>query len=192
MPLNPPTLATGFLTPNFLSVGNIGTGVPRLAMGIAIGVCQYLTVQAKVQSQDTGTLGVGTTIFPLLVPPPLLQAALLQGFAAMGIMGIMAPLTITGLANGLTSGWGSTALLSIQHPSVGTGAGVARIVAPSAAQAMIQGFAAMAMTGEGPTKMARAIGVGLDVCFASFFTAVPIVGSASTSGGVGVGLGSVI
>lgn len=192
MPLNPPALATGFLAPNQLGVGNIGTGMPKLAMGVAIGVCQYLTVEAKVISVDTGTLGVGTTIFPLIVPPQLLQASLLQGFAAMRILGVLAPLTITGLTSGLTTGWTSLALLNIQHPGVGTGAGVARIVGPSATTAMINGFAAMEMTGEGPTKMARAIGMALDLTFASFFTSVPIVGSVSPTGSAGVGFGTVI
>jgi hypothetical protein len=192
MPLNPPALATGFIAPNLLAVGNVGTGMPKLAMGVAIGVCQYLTIQAKVSSVDTGTLGVGTTVFPLIVPPPLLQGSLLQGFSTMGILGVMAPLLIQGLTTGLVTGWTSLALLSIQHPGIGTGSGVARITGPSAVAAMIAGFAAMGMVGEGPVRTARAIGIGLDTTFSGFVEPVPIVGSASPSGGAGTGFGVVI
>lgn len=192
MPLNPPALSSGFIAPNLLSMGNIGTGMPKFAMGCAIGVCQYLTVQAKVTTVDAGTLGVGTSIMPLIVPTPLLQGALFGGFSAMGILGPMAPLLITGLTNGLVTGWLALALLQTNHPGIGTGAGVARIVGPTAVPAMLAGFASMGMVGDGPVKTATAIGIGLDTTFAAFFEPIPIVGSASPAGGAGIGFGTVI
>jgi hypothetical protein len=192
VPLNPPVLATGFIAPNLLSVGNIGMGMPKYAMGVAIGVCKYLTIQAKVVTVDAGSLGVGTSIMPLIVPPPLLQGALYSGFGSAGILGPMAPLLITGLTNGLTTGWLALALLQTNHPGIGLGAGVARIVAPTAIPIMLAGFAAMGMVGDGPVKMATALGIAMDITFAAFFEPVPIVGIASPAGGAGVGFGSVI
>jgi hypothetical protein len=192
VPLNPPALATAFLAPNLLAVGNIGMGMPKYAMGVAMGVCNYLTIPAKVVTIDTGVLGVGTSIMPLIVPPPLLQGALYSGFSSMGILGPMAPLLINGLTNGLTTGWLALALLQTNHPGIGVGAGVARIVAPPAAPFMLAGFASMGMVGDGPVKMATALGIALDITFAAFFEPVPIVGSPSPVGGAGVGFGSVI
>jgi hypothetical protein len=175
-----------------LSVLHIGTGMPKLAMGVAIGVCQYLTVQAKVVTVDAGTLGVGTSIMPLIVPPPLLQGGLYSGFSSMGILGPMAPLTITGLTNGLCTGWLALALLQTNHPGIGTGAGVAKIVAPTAVPSMIFGFTSIGMVGDGPVKLATAVGIALDITFSAFVEPIPIVGSASPVGGAGVGFGSVI
>lgn len=193
MPLNPPALASGFVVPNLISTGNLGMDVPKLSMGIAIGVCQFLTAEAKVTSIDVGTLGVGSTIFPMIVPQPLLQGALLSSFAANNLLGVKAPLFIAGLTTGLITGWTSLALLQITHPTVGLGTGVVKIVASTAVPAMIQGFSAMGMTGAGPTQFAQAIGQALDTTFASFTQlGVPIVGSASPIGGSGVGLGTVI
>jgi hypothetical protein len=191
MPLNPPTLATGFLAPSLLSVGHIGTGMPKLAMAVAIGVTQFLSLQAKVTTIDTGSLGVGTSIAPLLVPPQLLQPALLTGFASTGILGPIAPLTITGLTNGLCSGWAALALLQTNHPGIGIGTGIAKITGPSAIQAMMNGFKAMSMVGGGE-KMAKAIGIALDITFTAFVEPIAIVGVPSPVGGAGVGTGTVI
>jgi hypothetical protein len=192
MPLNPPALATGFIAPNLLSVAHIGTGMPKLAMAVAIGVSQFLTVQAKVTTIDTGVLGVGTSIMPMIVPPPLLQGGLYSGFSSMGILGVMSPLTIAGLTNGLTTGLLALALLQTNHPGVGVGAGVARIVGPSAIPSMLAGFASIGSTGDGAKKIATAIGIGLDITFAAFVEPVPIVGSPSPVPAAGVGFGSVI
>jgi len=193
MPLNPPALASGFLTPNLAATGNLGVGVPMFSMGIAIGVCQYLTVQSKVMTVDVGTLGVGTSVIPLVVPSPLLVSSLTTGFASAGLMGTLAPKAILGIANGLMTGWIALALLQTNHPTVGVGTGVARVMGPSAVPAMIMGFTAAGMVGDGPARMGRAIGVGLDMTFATFLQpGIPIVGSALPSGSSGVGFGTVI
>lgn len=193
MALNPPALAAGFLTPNMASTGNLGVGVPTFASGIANGVCQFLTTQSKVMTVDVGTLGAGTSIIPLMVPSPLVLTSLTTGFASAGILGVMAPKLISGLATGLTTGWLALALLQLMHPTVGVGTGVARIVGPSAVPAMISGFAAAGMVGDGPTKIARAIGVGLDLTFASFVQlGIPIVGAPAPTGSSGTGFGTVI
>jgi hypothetical protein len=193
MALNPPALASGFIAPNLAATGNLGSGVPMFALGIAIGVCQFLTVQAKVMTIDVGTLGVGTGLIPLIVPSPLLSSSLTAGLASAGLMGVMAPKAILGLTTGLTTGWTALALLQTNHPTVGVGTGVARIVGPTAVPAIISGFSAAGMSGDGPARMARAIGTGLDMTFASFIQpGVPIVGGASPMGSSGVGLGVVL
>ncbi len=191
MPLNPPALATAFLAPNLASVGHIGSGMPKLAMAVAIGVTQFLTLQAKVITVDTGTLGVGTSILPMLIPPQLFQPAFLTGFASAGILGPIAPLTITGLANGLSAGLLALALLQTNHPGIGVGTGIARITGPSAIPSMLSGFASLGMVGGG-TKIATAVGIGLDIVFTAFVEPIPIVGVGSPVGGAGVGFGSVI
>lgn len=155
-------------------------------------MCQYLTTQAKVLTVDTGLLGVGTSILPLVVAPAAVQSALYASFSAAQLIGIMAPRLIVGLANGLASGWSSLALLQSQHPGVGVGSGVARIVAGPAALSMIAGFASAGMIGDGPVKVARAIAQALDTTFAGFVTPVVIVGSPSLVSGAGVGLGLVV
>jgi hypothetical protein len=192
MPLNPSALASGFIAPNLMAKGNLGVGVPQLARGIANGVCQYLTVQAKVMTVDAGTVGVGTSIMPLIVPSPLLLSSLTAGFVSAGILGTMAPKVIAGIATGLATGWLALALLQSNHASVGVGAGVARIVAPAATPAMILGFSSAGMAGDGPTRIARAIGTGLDMTFASFVQlGIPIVGTPAPVGSSGVGFGIV-
>lgn len=191
--LNPPALASGFIVPNVMSTGNLGMGVPTFAKGVAIGVCQYLTVHSRVMTVDVGTLGAGTSIIPLMVPSPLLISSVTAGFASSGILGTMAPKLIAGLATGLATGWLALALLQSIHPTVGVGTGVARIVGPTAVPAMIAGFAAAGMVGDGPTRIARAIGTGLDMTFASFVQlGVPIVGAPAPTGSSGVGLGVVL
>jgi hypothetical protein len=148
---------------------------------------------AKVTTVDAGTLGAGTGIIPLIVPTPLVLTSLTTGFASSGILGVLAPKLIVGLATGLTSGWLALALLQTVHPTVGVGTGVARIVGPSAVPALIGGFAAVGMVGDGPTRIARAIATGLDITFASFVQlGLPIVGSPSPVGSAGVGIGTVI
>jgi len=191
MPLNPSALAVGFLTPNLFSVAHIGIGTPKLALGIAMGVCQFLTSQAKAITVDVGTFGVGTSIMPLVVPPPLLQGGLYTGFSSMGIIGVFSPLTITGVTNGLVTGLTALALLQTNHPSVGVGSGIARIVGPSAVPAMLQGFSSMGMTGVGSIKLATAIGMALDITFAGFTLPIPIVGPASPVAGAGSGFGKI-
>lgn len=192
MPLTPPALATGFVAPNLNGTGNVGISVPTWSMGLAIGVCQFLTAEAKVSTIDAGLLGAGTSLMPMIVPTPLLQSSLFTSFAGLSLAGIKLPLFLVGLTTGLISGWSALAMLQCVHPSVGTGSGVARISGPTAVPAIMEGFSAVSMTGDGPAQVAQAIGQALDMTFASFVTPVVIVGSPSTAGSTGVGTGMVI
>jgi len=192
MPLNPPALTAGFLAPNLASVAHIGTGMPQFAQGVSNGVVAYIAGALKVITTGAGVMGSGVTIIPLLVPPPLFQAALLSSFASMKIIGPMSPLTATGLANGIASGLASLALVTATWPNVGVGAGVAKFVGPSAIPFMVAGFASAAMTNTGSIQMATAIGIALDTVFQSFIMPVPIVGSPSIVPSAGVGFGVVV
>jgi len=192
MPLAPPALAAGFLAPNLASVGQIGPAVPQFASGIASGVVAYLTGGLKVLATGGGVTGAGTTILPLIVPPPLMQSALLGGFSSLGIIGPLSPLTATGISNGLTQGWLALALIQATWPNVGVGAGVAKFLGPSAIPFMVSGFASAGMVTSGSVKMATAIGTALDTVFQSLVVPVPIVGSPSIVPANGLGFGFIV
>lgn len=189
MPLNPPALAAGFLAPNLLSVAHIGPGMPKFAIAVATGVTLYVSGALKVVTTGAGVLGVGVSILPLPVPPLLLIGALFGGFQSQSLNGPMSPLTITGLANGLSQGFLALALIQATWPTIGVGAGVAKFVGPSGVPSMIAGFASQGMVTGGSIKMATAIGIALDTVFKSLIIPVPIVGTPSIvpSGGAGSG-----
>jgi len=190
MPLTPVGLA-GVLIPALVTSGMIGTAVPQFATGVATGATLFLQ-SASVSTIDAGTLGVGAGTIPLLVPQPLLLANMLAGMGAAGILGPMAPLMALGLANGLSIGF-LTGLLVTVHPTVGVGAGVARVVGSgSAVPSMIAGFTAAGMTGSGAVKKATAIGIALDITFGVFVIPTPIAGAPAPASGAGVGFGKIV
>jgi len=166
--------------------------MPKLASGVAFGVTTYLTAGLKVLGVGTGTVGAGVTLIPLITPPPLLKVALLGGFTAQGILGVLAPWTITGLANGISQGLVASALVQITWPGIGVGAGTAKFVGSSAIPAMIAGFASQAMTNSGSVKTATAIGIALDTVFQSLIVPVPIVGGAAPAPSAGAGFGFIL
>jgi hypothetical protein len=125
------------------------------------------------------------------MPQPVLLAGMLAGYAATGTIGVMAVPNATGVATGLALAF-LQALVIIQHPSVGVGAGVAKFIATTGVPTMIAGFAAAGMVGVGSVKMATAIGIGLTIAFNSFVLPVPIVGSPSPAPGAGVGAGKIV
>ena len=181
----------GALMPNLLSVGMLGTDTPKLATGIATGVSLWVP-QIVVQTIDSGSLGVGKgSPTPLLVPQPILFAALVAGDASFGLLGILSPIMTLGIANGLVLGFVQM-LLNTVHIGIGVGAGVARFIAPPAGPVMAAGFATAGMVGEDAVKKANAIGQGLDTTFASLLLPVAIVGAPSPAGGAGVGVGNII
>ncbi len=189
MPLTPVGIA-GVLTPALLASAQIGIAVPQFALGVGTGVTIFAQ-QSSVTSIDTGTLGAGVTVAPLLVPQPLLLVNILAGFAATGTVGVMSPLMAVGLANGLSIGF-LQGLITMVHPGVGLGAGVAKVIAAGAVPAMIAGFTAAGMTGVGAVKMATAIGIALTITFATYVLPVPIVGPPSIVPGAGVGIGKIV
>ena len=189
MPLTPVGLA-GILVPALIASGQTGIAVPQFSLGIATGASLFLQ-QSVVTSVDTGTLGTGVTAIPMLVPQPLLLSSILSGFASTAMTGVMAPALALGLATGLATGF-LQGLVTMTHPSVGVGAGVAKLIGVGSVPSMIAGFSAAGMIGPGPIKMATAIGIGLSIAFVAWTMPVPILGSPSIAPSSGVGLGKIV
>lgn len=189
MPVTAPG-STAVLVPNLVSTGNVGTGMPRFAQGVAAGLSLWVTT-VRVTTTDVGSAGVGVGAVPLVVPQPVLYGFLAESYATTGQFGPVAPLFLLGLANGLAAAL-VLGIVQTTHPSVGSGAAVAKFPAPSAIPPMVQGFASAGMVGGGPVKQATAIGLALDKTFSALTLPVPIVGSGSPVGASGVGSGGII
>ncbi len=189
-----PTTVPGFmgaLIPNIVATGMIGTGIPKYARGVALGLQQWLP-KVRVATVDTGTAGAGKNVpLPILVPQPLLYGNLLAGMISQKQVGVFMPPFIAGLANGLVLCFGQV-LISTTHPSVGIGGGIAKFTAIPAAQSMISGFAQAGMVGDQAVKKARAVATGLDRTFAILVMPVAIVGSPSPFPSAGSGFGNLV
>lgn len=182
---------TGVIAPNLLAVGMVGTDSPRIALGVANGLQQWIPL-VQVTTTDTGSLGVGTNVpLPLPIPQPVLFAALMGTVPAAGIVGVMMPLFVTGLSNGMSLAF-LQMLVTTTHPVIGSGTGVAKFLAPSCAGPMIAGFTAAGLVGEAMPRLAGAIGLALDSVFASLAIPIVIVGTASPTGGAGTGTGKIL
>ena len=185
-----PAGATIALTAGLASALHIGSGAIKLATAVAAGVSTWLH-SVPVVTVDVGAIGAGAGAIPLIVPPPALISGLTAGFAAQGILGPMSPLTILGLANGLSTAFAQATVITT-HPGVGSGTCSVKFTGSSAVPAMIAGFASQAMTTPGSIKMATAIGIGLDITFAAFATQSPIAGAPGPSPGGGAGFGVIV
>lgn len=185
-----PTFAIPVINTSLASVGNIGQGATKFASGVAFGIENWIHT-IKVTTVDTGTLGAGVGAIPLIIPNPVLFTSLSIQFIAQGIIGVMAPLTVTGLTNGIVTAL-ATAIVSSTHPSVGTGSAVVRFSPGPSTQGMIQGFQSQQMNTPASIKMATAIAQALDIVFASLVLVSPIVGPSSPTGSSGVGSGSIL
>jgi len=181
----------GALIPNLLSVTMIGTGIPKYARGVALGLQQWVP-QVRVTTVDTGTAGVGKNVpLPVVVPQPVLYANLLAGMLAQKQAGVFMPPFIAGLTNGLVLCFAQV-VISTTNPSVGVGGGIAKFSAPPAAQSMISGFLQAGMVGDQAIKKAKAVATGLDRTFAILVLPIVIVGPPSLSPSAGSGFGSLI
>jgi hypothetical protein len=189
MPLAAPTL-TVTLTTSLLGSGMIGSATPKFASGVAQGVTLWVK-KLSVQTVDAGVAGVGTGLFPFLIPPQLLMANLLAAYVANGQIGPMAPLEAVGLANGLAMGL-LTGLIKTTHPTVGAGAGVARISGPPAYSSLMQGFSSVGIKGQGATKKANAISTALMLTLQVITLPIPIVGPVGPSPSSGIGSGKIV
>lgn len=184
------TGVTGILLPSLLSTGFLGTDLPKLSRGVASGVVRWANL-VKVSTVDAGSAGTGSGQIPVLVPYPLLFGNITAGFASNQLIGIFAPLFITGLTNGLVNSF-LQGLVKTTHAGVGTGAGVASFRGPPAQASLSAGFRSAGMNGDATDRLARALGQALDRTFASLVIPVPIVGTASPSAATGKGSGKII
>ncbi len=181
---------TSALTTTLLAHGVKGPQMPALARGAALGVVQWV-LTLKVLTQDVGVAGVGTGQFPLLFDTATFSANLVRAYSAQSLSGSAAPSEALGLADGLGLSFLS-GVISTQHPSVGSGTGICRIVSIPATAFLLNGFASSGLLGPGVFNKALAISDALQKTFASMSFPVPIVGSPSITPSAGVGLGVVL
>jgi hypothetical protein len=189
MPLVAPALSAT-ITAAIFAGGLIGPAVPKLGSGIGQGIALWVK-QLKVTTLDAGAVGVGKGLAPLIIPQPLIMVNLLIAYAENGQLGVMAPLEASGIANGLFTGF-AQGVISTTHPSVGSGAAVARIVGPPAFSSLMQGFLSVGITGQGASKKANAISMALNVVIQTLVLPVAIVGAPGPSPSSGSGSGSII
>jgi len=189
MPLVAPILSAT-ITTGIFSVGLIGPAVPKFGSGLGTGIALWVQ-QLKVITVDTGAVGLGKGLAPLIVPQNLLMSSLLAAYAVNGQLGVMAPLEATGISNGLFMGFGQ-GLISTTHPSVGVGAAIARISGPPAFSSIMQGFSSVGITGSGASEKASAISMALGIVLQTLVLPVAIVGAGGPSPSAGSGYGSII
>jgi hypothetical protein len=189
MPLVAPVLSAA-VTVGIFSGGLIGPSVPQLGSGIGQGIALWVK-QLKVITVDTGAIGAGKGLGPLVIPQPLLLGSLLMTYATNGQLGVMAPLEALGITNGLIVGF-SQGLVSTTHPSVGAGAAVARVIGPPAFSSLMQGFSSAGITGSGAVKKANAISMALTIVLQTLALPIAIAGAAGPSPSSGSGFGSII
>jgi hypothetical protein len=189
MPLVAPVLSAT-ITGAIFAGGLIGPAVPQLGSGIGQGITLWVR-QLKVVTVDAGAVGAGKGIAPFIVPQPLIMVNLLAAYAANGQLGVMAPLEATAIANGLFVGF-AQGVISTTHPSVGTGAAIARITGPPAFSSIMQGFSSAGITGQGASNKANAISLALSIVIQTLVLPVVIVGAGGPSPSSGTGTGSII
>lgn len=189
MPLTPPGIA-GAIIGNLAATSILGMSVPLVATGLASGLMQWVPT-ITVLATASGTAGVGVGVLPLIVPSPTLIGAFGASFPASSIVGPLAAPVIAGLSNGLSLAF-LQGLITVTHPIVGAGAGVAKIVAPPAIPFILSGFASAGLTGISVPLVATAIGVGLTTVFNALAYPIAIAGPPSPSPAAGVGVGKIL
>jgi hypothetical protein len=189
MPMVAPVLSAT-ITGAIFAGGLIGPAVPKLGSGIGQGIALWVK-QLKVVTVDTGAVGVGKGLAPLIVPQPLIMVNLLLAYTINGQLGVMAPLEATAIANGLFVGF-AQGLITTNHPSVGVGAAIGRITGPPAFSSLMQGFSSAGITGPGASKKANAISLALSIVTQTLVLPIAIVGAAGPSPSAGSGIGSII
>jgi hypothetical protein len=168
----------------------VGASSPSFALGISIGLVTWVAT-VSVETADVGTAGAGAGTTVLVVPAPTLLTALQEAFPAAGLVGAMAPALATGLSNGFATAFPQANVITT-HPTVGTGSGVAKFIAPPAITAMQEGLASQGMTNTGALQIAGAISTALTAVFSVFTIPVVIVGPSSSDPSTGVGTGKIV
>lgn len=189
MPIDPGTTTPIFIA-SLLSNGQIGPGIGQLAGGLALGLFQYAQAGISVNSIDAGTLGAGTGIGPsIILPSPILQTALLASFVGHGIIGPMMPAQVNAIATGVSAAL-ALAIVQTLDPLVGVGAGKLQLIPNGTGSAIFAAaFLESGLAGPQSSKLATAVGLGLDAVIAAAIGVLAIVGPPSIipSGGLGIG-----
>ena len=189
MPITQPGLM-GALAPSLASAALFGITTPQIALGVSNGLLSWLPA-IQVVTIDVGVKGVGSGTITLTIPAPVLQASLLSSLPSNGIAGALMPSLATGLANGLSQGLSQGAIFT-QHPIVGVGTSVCKLVAPPATPFMLAAMAGSGLIGTLAPRVASAVGDSLAQVFAAFSIVLPIVGTPSQVPFAGVGTGRII
>jgi hypothetical protein len=119
MPITP-VQAVATLVPSLAGATMIGTGTPKFAQGFGLGLSIW-TPTITIGTVDAGSAGAGKGVpVPIALLPPVLYGNIVAGFTSQGILGLMAPLFITGLTAGLTQLY-LQAFTNTVHVGVGWG-----------------------------------------------------------------------
>lgn len=189
MPLTSAGLS-GSIIAGLTSAGMLGERVPQLASGIATGLVNWVRTLV-VTTADTGTAGSGTGFIPWVFLAPVFIPNLLTAYSSNQLLGLFAPSEATGLGNGICTGFLQGALVT-QHPQIGTGTGLCKIIWTPAFPFLMAGFSSAGIVGPSAWRKANAISQALDASLAVFILPTPIVGSATPTASSGVGFGIII
>ncbi len=191
MALSPTVLTPIFFT-SLIGSGLIGPGTLQLAEGLASGLSNYCTSGVKVQSIDTGTLGVGSGVgVGVIMPLPTILVAMQGTFIAHGLIGPFAPLKAQGISQAIVQSL-LLAQISTTSPSVGVGAGVATFI-PNPAFSLSSfkdGLEGAGMKGSKVPDLAAAVSEAIDIAFPMSIGIIAIAGSPSIVPSAGSGSGS--
>lgn len=189
MPITPPTALPALLG-QLGATGSTGFGLPRFASGVVAGLMLWVP-QVTGTATTVGTLAAGIATASLVVPTPTLFGALTQAFVGEGIIGLMAPQLIAGLASGLSLVF-AQGLVVAPIPTTGIGTGIIRFNPIPAGPSMVQGFASVGMSLPDSAKMATAIGTALTTTFTALVLPAVVVGAPNIISGSGLGVAKIV
>jgi hypothetical protein len=194
MPLIAPVITANLIT-TFASGLIIGISMPQLASATASAFVTYNTTSVIVNTIDAGaTTGPGVGVgFGIILPSPILIGTFTSSFSGHGILGIFAPSMISALANTFSFAYSLAGIIT-NHPSVGSGSGIASLIANPGASVttFISTFQAFGLNGPSSPQLASAIAIGLDQAIPFAKGLVTIAGGVVPSPTIGNGTGNLI
>lgn len=189
MPITPAN-ATPIILGQLILSGCLGPGSIKIAAGVTAGLMTWLPSLTGI-AITTGTLAPGVGTAAIVIPPPVLFAALTAGFGTYGLLGMGSILMINGLTQGLCLTFLQATLIALT-PTTGVGAGTVKFLPPPAGPAFITGFNACNMNSPDAQKMAMAIGQGLTTTFTALVLPVAVAGAPNIIPGGGPAVAKVL
>lgn len=193
-------VTSSLLTPAILaqltSRGVIGSYASNLASGVAQGIEGFVQTLV-VQSNDTGTLGIGTGTGKWILEPVSGSSLLTAELASVGITGNLSGPIAQGVAFGISTVVNASAVVQTTVPGVAVGTGLGRVVnaTPSVCAGLL--YASLVSNGLVGTKtrdLSTALGRGIATWFGTGQITTVVAGTptAPPAAGVGVGTGSIV
>jgi hypothetical protein len=175
-----------------------GQFVPALVMALSNGLISAIQA-TPILTADSGTSGVGVGFVPLPAAAPAVAspgtlAVLLEGqLRGVGIAGMKVSQLAQALAQGITAHL-LLAVVSSQHPGVGTGAGIGSFipVLPTYVSQIQAALAAGGIVGQYAPNLGLAVANAITTYLAGIVLTVPIVGPAGPAPGTGAGTGRLV